>query len=340
MANRQWYKKRSVWSAIVLSAALLIGGDTSGLAKEAPVRPPLHTWVVYWDREDGLAELRAAEAAGMAYKGVSYFGAQFDEKDRLYVIPKAVPVKDAATAYLTFVNDIVGTGISASKDTAVVARVLANRSDRERHAEEVITLAMAQGAAGIEMDYEQVWKDEALSKKYTDFLAILYKKAQRRGIPVRVMLDPGGRYKEISLPNGPTYVIMAYNLYGVHSKEPGPKADYAFLRKMMVSLQHVPAPKGLALSAGGAYWSSDGQRRFLSTPEALALAASHEATPIQDPLSGAWHFSYTDEKGHYNTVWYGDKDTITKWMAAVTPYGLDTIGLWRMGDHETVYGWQ
>lgn len=332
--------RRSMIVGGVVSSLLLGGCYSQTTDAMEGHNPTFHGWVVYWDASRGEKELLAVDKAktGVTYNGVSYFGAYYDKKGQL-LLPKEFPseVNVPGDRFLTIVNDKENEdGAITRKDPEFVAAILKSDGERRRHAKEILDLAHSGGYNGVEIDYERVWKDVKLRNNFAAFLKILQEQATKRHLALRVILEPSVDYSKVNLPKGPTYVIMAYNLFGTHSG-PGPKADYQFLRKTARSLDSVPRPHGVALSTGGCYWDSTGVKKFIATTDAIRLAKKYDVTPERDSLSGALHFTYTDEAGVTATIWYADETTIELWIKTVKPYELDDISIWRMGDHEVMY---
>lgn len=324
----------------VVSSLVLGGCYTKAIDAMEGHSPAFHGWIVYWDVSRGEKELLAIDKAktGVTYSGISYFGAYYDKKGQLFV-PKEIlsEVHVPGDRFLTIINDKINEdGSTTLKDTAFVADILKSDEERRQRAKEILDLAQLDGYNGVEIDYERVWKDETVRNNFVAFLAVLQKEANKRHIALRVILEPSVDYKMVTLPKGPLYVVMAYNLFGTHSG-PGPKADYQFLRKIARNLDNVPRPHGVALSTGGCYWDSNGVKKFIASTEAIRLAKKYNVEPQRDILSGALHFTYTDEAGVTVTIWYADEVTVQLWIKSLKPYQLDDVSIWRMGDHEVMY---
>lgn len=80
---------------------------------------------------------------------------------------------------------------------------------------------------------------------------------------LRVLLEPNIAYGKYDFPAGSQYVVMMYNLHGIHN-DAGPKADFAFIRKTIQKMTSLPGTPGIALSTGGCSWSSTGSKQFIS----------------------------------------------------------------------------
>jgi len=133
------------------------------------------------------------------------------------------------------------------------------------------------------------------------------------------------------LPQGPVYVMMAYNLYGMQTG-PGPKADRAFIAELATRMKKVPGEKAIALAAGGFDWPQAGEPAALTEAQAVELAKSSLEMPRRDNASGSLHFQYVDDDNRKHTVWYADESTLQTWADIVQGEGYRTIALWRLGD--------
>ena len=59
---------------------------------------------------------------------------------------------------------------------------------------------------------------------------------QAQALKLRVPLAPGTSFSTTHFIAGPEYVVMLYNLYGTHTLLPGPKADRAFVQKILANM--------------------------------------------------------------------------------------------------------
>lgn len=306
---------------------------------QAKEKAEVSAWITYWDLPGGQEELgRLRKKAAK----VSYFGAYFDASDRLFVPAELMEARrrhrekgERYEAYLTIVNDKLNKGAPASiKDTDVLRRVLADVKARERHADEILALAESGGYAGVEIDYERVFRDPAVTGAFVQFIEVMSGKAAVRGLKLRVVLEPGAPFLLLSSIEGAEYVVMLYNLYGLHSG-PGPKADPAFIRRTLKAMAVLPGGKNAAFSTGGCLWGDNGEKRFLTEKEAAALAKEHNANLSRDENSRCLVFSYKAGGVKY-TVWYADKDTLRHWVKTAKQDGCRKISLWRLGGNSKI----
>lgn len=232
--------------------------------------------------------------------------------------------------YLTVVNDIWHEdGTVAQKDTSLVSRLIATPESRRKHVQQLVDIVVQHGFDGLEIDYERIADEDwgRMEAFYTD----LHAELTNRGKALRVVLEPRAPIEELSLPPGPSYVMMAYNLYGTHSG-PGPKADQAFLKKLAARMDHLPGEPIMALAAGGFDWSADGDATSLTELAAIQLAEQVGASRRRDQASGAVFFAYTDEADVNHTVWYADADTFKLWIETLRGAGIQHVAMWRLGE--------
>ena len=291
-------------------------------------------WLVYWDLDSGEKDL---VKLGKKMGKLSYFCAYFDELDRLFV-PSGIV--DAATihkgrklqaeTYLSFVNDkrrMDGTFVL--KDLEVLRRWLSKEDLMDKHIDDIIEITKKMDLDGVEIDYERVWKDEAIGKLFLRFVDKLYSRARDNKLKVRVVLEPNTPFTTSAFTKGPEYVVMFYNLYGLHSG-PGPKANKSFILKVLKQMENLPGEKAAAFSMGGSLWGSNGKKQLITEQEAKALASAHNVVPVRDEESQSLFFEYVNEEVRYQ-VWYADITTLNYWSSIVKAQGVNKVNLWRLG---------
>lgn len=322
---------------LLCGVSLMFFGYTAGCATRAmPYSPPERTaWLVYWDAQKGTDELTASYTK---YTSISYFAAYFDDKDTLF-IPDGFQEEKSTWKqtgfqpqyeYLTVVNDIAGKDKNYSKDINVVKRVLDGEAKMILHAHEIIELAQTNHCNGIDLDYEQIFKDRIAAADYIKFIKILYDKASAHNIKLRVILEPSVKFSNYDFPKGPQYIVMLYNLYGMHSG-PGPKADFSFIEATAERMKALPAPIGVAFSTGGCIWGDNGKKKFISSQEARSLAQENHVAPQRDIKSYDLYFSFTKDNVNY-TVWYADQTTIDRWEQKAATMELHSASIWCLGN--------
>lgn len=291
-------------------------------------------WLAYWDLDAGGKDLTKL---GMKAGQVAYFAAYFDPLDRLMIPAALSDIKNTHKrkkvhweTYLTFVNDKGNLdGSFALKDIEVIRRVLSKDGLLDKHVDDIIKLAKEHDFNGIEIDYERVWKDEEVGKLFIKFVDKLYLRAREQNLKLRVVLEPNAPFATAAFTVGPEYVVMHYNLYGLHSG-PGPKANKAFIQKLLADSEKLPGERSIAFATGGCVWGSDGKKQLLTEQEIAALSSAYNAIPTRDEDSQNLVFNY-ENNGIAYIVWYADVNTLNYWSKIAKDQGVDKISFWRLG---------
>lgn len=177
----------------------------------------------------------------------------------------------------------------------------------------------------MEIDYEKIRGDLDLWKKFIVFEKDLISLCQQNSLKLRIVLETSTPVEELNFPDGASYSVMCYNLYG-SGMEPGPKADVEFLTGIAAKFDALPGIS-YALANGGFDFDGGEAVEQLTSAEAAQLAEDKNATPVRDKENGALTFSYDS-----HTVWYADEDTLVFWQKALEeavgePVNID---LWRI----------
>lgn len=325
--------KRGV--SLLLLLGMLLPGAIAPAWEEEP--GTFGTWLVYWDVSDGLYDLREWETDIHA---VVYFAAYFDNELRLFIPDEiallregveALPDRDPPVALLSVTNDrLYENGDAAQKDTALLWGLFADEASRAAHARELVDLALGGGYDGLEVDYEGLGTDMDLWAGMLAFLRQLSALAGEAGLSLRVLLEAGAPFAQLDFPPELSYLVMCYNLYGLHSG-PGPKATPGFLRQIVQKTASLPGRWGYAIASGGFDWTEEGEAVDITYREGWELLDYYGATPERDPDSGCLSFSYVDEAGARHEVWMADDLTLEMWREVLREAGDPEIDLWRMG---------
>jgi len=111
-------------------------------------------------------------------------------------------------------------------------------------------------------------KKQELLRLFIKFIDELYVAATKKELLIRVLLEPNSIIEKFTLPGGPEYVMMCYNLYGYGTK-PGPKANKDFLISMVEKMSRIPGKKGFAVANGGFDFHESGSVEQISTKDAI-----------------------------------------------------------------------
>ncbi len=292
-----------------------------------------YAWIVYWDAEDGIRELNKIKND---LAGISVFAIGFDERGKFVYPPNWLEINSAlnkigaSKKYLTIVNDVFSTnGKTFSKDQDVLKLFFQDESSSLHHAENIVEEVKRNKYDGLEIDYEGLWADEELIKKYQKFLKQLSAKCVQANLPLRIVLEPSAPFGRLDWPQGPEYVVMLYNLYGSHSTQEGPKATSFFIVKTIFAMRNLPSNKGVAFSTGGCTWVKGSKGNFVNGKEIMGLSKYKKEEPVRDMFSHAMHFSY-EKSGRKGSCWYADDETLRYWANLSQTMGIKKIFIWRL----------
>ena len=320
---------KSIVAILILSVCFLCACGTDKKIQAPKMKPSQAAWSVYWDWANGIDE-----AQDDKYQDVIVFAADFDSKSNI-VLPKKFNLDDFKDLsnrklFISFVNDIqTQSSGTIQKDIVFLNKLLETPESRRQHISDVIKICRDNGFDGIEIDYENIWKEKALVENFVSFVKELHKETQMNLLDLRVVLDVRAlKYAKI-FPDDVEYVVMFYNLYGLHSG-PGPKADKEFILSTLEKMQNLKGTPNIAFANGGFDWCEGSKTRSLTSKQARLLAKRMKVEPKRDFASNALYFTYMqNDKKH--TVWYGDETTIEYWCDIAKQYGYKRFSLWRLG---------
>lgn len=290
-------------------------------------------WLPYWVLDDAMDE---AEALSGQLDMLVAFAAILDENDHPFLLDETETLLLAMQrafgkerVALSVVNDVqVAQGEYVNKTTDPLRRLFADEEAMNQHIARLLTLVDTYELAGIEIDYENIKDDAALWAQYAVFIQKLYEQMKAEGLTLRVVLSwDAPRY--VSLPEGPEYVVMCYNLYGYHSG-PGPKADFSFLNETAQLYASVPDEVSMAFATGGFEWVNGSVVSALTQVQAEELLAQQGVTPRRDEDSGALYAQF-ELDGEIHIVWYADGETLARWCAHMQEKGFESFDFFRLG---------
>lgn len=346
---KKWMK---IGSGVFLGCALAAAGVVLSLlpprvtsARQRP-QPAFNNnaWVASWDEKEGSSE---AKEISSQLNSLSYFGGALDSEGNVIVLgpirqfrEEVFPrYKVQVKKYLSVVNDVYtdrAKGTAKLKDTDELQILLADAPARKAHIDQLLAAVKEYGYDGLEIDYERVWRNPVVAYRYVKFIQELNQEAEIRKVPLRVILEPEVPANTLVFPEGPEYVIMAYNLYGLHTTKPGPKADLAFVDKVMGKVRNLPRPHSIAFATGGCVWTEGEKTRFVTEKEAVALGKQLKAETQRDEKSQAMVFRGKDKQGRQVEGWYADARTLRAWKYSALQQQADGISLWRLGGNEKI----
>lgn len=163
-----------------------------------------------------------------------------------------------------------------------------------------------------------------------DDIDTLKTEADKKDLDVRIILEPSTPTDELDFPQGASYAVMCYNLYG-NGTDPGPKADLDFIKEMYTKFKDLPDIY-FALSNGGYDWENGTQKATQKKRvEIEQLIQQYKAEPQRDTNSGALSFEY-EENHTKHIIWYADEETLKQWTEELNfaSGGKVKVSLWRI----------
>jgi spore germination protein YaaH len=275
-------------------------------------------------------------------ESIQIFAAYFDENDAPFLTERLGrwideesdafmvqffrdPQGSRIPVYLSVVNDIYNPNGSDFKNPDLVSRLLLNSETRAKHMAELLALVSRGPFDGLEIDYERVKREDW--KPFLEFCENLSEELGKSGKMLRVVLEPQGKYYEAPFPEGPEYVIMAYNLFGGHSG-PGPKADPDFIKRLASWAADLKVKPRLALATGGFIWEGEANGKNITESEAHLMYQREGIAPTRDPQSGYLVFQVPLQSKKSQTVWFADGETLAFLANVARESGFTDFALW------------
>ena len=302
-------------------------------------------WVTYWDLARGLDRVAATPGAlDDAFLFLADLGP--DGRPSLVAPENAASgaVRDLRTAgvrtWLTIVNDRRGEqGRAALKDADLVHGLLADPARRAAHALALVALANGSGAAGLDVDYENLRPDDR--DNYSAFVRELADETHRRGLQLSVTVQPKTQESRSVGPGAADWKalcdssdrlqIMLYNLHNSRTG-PGPLATKAWISSVLAyaTSQCDRARVVPVLKLGAMEWGPDGHKELQYADLVERLAATRPEALQRDPDGGASFFRYEAADGTH-TVYFEDAASVLEKIAWIEQLGFEAVVLWSLG---------
>jgi hypothetical protein len=292
----------------------------------------LNAWLVYFDAERGLVELRDH---GELFDRVSLFAYELDPEGNILPAPglpglvarfHTLARERGFEPWITAVNDVrYGADSAVAKDSTVVHNLLVDRERRSAHVHQLAERVSADGFVGLHLDYEQV--PESDSTQFRAFIQELRAALEPRAIGLEVVLEPTrGPMPESSKAR---VTVMGYDLFGGHSG-PGPRSTPQFVSGLSTRARFdADSAAALAIAVGGFVWDSGGEVSSIDWSDAQQLA--DEATSRRrGGLDGVPSARFDDG----SELFFEDAESLAgKWRAARAS-GFRRLAIWRLGGND------
>jgi len=311
-------------------ALVAVAGCAPKLSVPRPLQ--LQAWVVYFDAERGLAELREH---GKLFDRISLFAYELDPGGSPQPAPNmsemvgpflSLAREMGFSPWVTVVNDIRhGPDSAIVKDPELIHDLLFDSDRRTAHVRELAEQVLSAGFAGLHLDYERVAESD--STEYRMFVRELRDELERRGLELEVVLEPiNGPLPEVRAAR---VTVMAYDLFGTHSG-PGPRSTPAFVVELgLRGSVDADTAAALAVAVGGFAWDSGGAARPLDWSEGHRLL--EEAPTRRRSVEHGVPSARLDDG---TELWIEDSRSLfAKWEAGWSA-GFRRLAIWRLGGND------
>jgi hypothetical protein len=298
------------------------------------VAPPeqLQAWVVYYDADRGMAEVRDF---GALFDRISLFayelspdGTPQPAPHMARMVPQflAMAAENGFTPWVTVVNDVRYGGDSAIlKDPVLVHDLVSDPDRRTAHARLLAETAADDGFSGLHLDYEQVAETD--SSEFRAFVQDLHHELEQRGLGLEVVIEP--TYGPLPGHRRANVAVMGYDLFGPHSG-PGPRATPEFVTGLIPRARgDADGTAGLAIALGGFAWTPDGEVTPIDWARAGRLSAG-AATWQRGTADGVPNARLDDG----TEIWFEDPESLLRKWEAAWRSGFRRLLLWRLGGND------
>jgi len=240
---------------------------------------------------------------------------------------------------LVTITNLTETGFSPE----FTSETLNNPSTRQNLINNIYSLAIAKGYAGVNIDFEGNFsKDRDI---FSTFLSELGERLHAAGLLLTIAVPPKTS-KDIPWLLGYDYgaigavvdfmFIMAYDWHHMAS-EPGPVAPINEVRNTIeFALERMDRSKViLGVPLYGYSWALPYNpgvlSKAISNQNAVNLAMSQDSPIHYSEEYESPYFYYVDERGQNHVVWFEDGRSIAEKFLLVREYQLFGTGAWQIG---------
>ncbi len=321
--------------------------------KEASHVSPLQikAAIPYWNQEKAVESFKN-HASQINY--ISLFWYHLDENSKIVkygavnedqsIINFAHAHNTKALAVITNLPDIEGSSWSSNR----VRTIITNKTAREEHIQEILSLLIDKGFDGVNIDYEEV--DEDLKGDFSVFIQELSDTLHKKGKIVGVALHPksgpdlpkennGSRAQNWqSLANSADQLyIMAYGEHWNESKA-GPIASIPWDKNIINYAKDLEIPLKkvfLGMELDGMKWNKDKEvaGEGVSFSDIQKLLGTHNIVSSWDGTALSPYFRYEDNGDTYE-VWYENGVSIKEKVGLAEKSGLGGVTFWYLGGED------
>jgi len=229
---------------------------------------------------------------------------------------------------------------------AALHLILTDPAVRAATIADLVGLVRRHGYDGINIDFENgpATDRAALTSFVTELATRLHAIGKDLSVEVsakfqHTITGRSGLYDYEALGAAADHVFVMNWGWHWSTSAPGAPDDMEMCRRVADYVATMPNKERFVLATHmyGMDWPAGGgpahTAAALEYADVQALIARYGATPVLDPVSDAWTFSYTDSAGVGHEVWYPDAATIARRVTLARDRGLG-IGFWRLGEED------
>ncbi|MDH3635951.1 MAG: glycosyl hydrolase family 18 protein [Gammaproteobacteria bacterium] len=317
-------------------------------------------WVPYWDQDDAMESFQ--ENIDL-FTHISLFWYVLDESGKIKKYKGARESRELirsvqkngvkVLAIITNLPDDDNEGAS-NWDPERVWEVIKSKNRRQKHVADLIDLVNRMGFDGINIDYEALPGE--YRSNFTQFIQLLGEALQNQGKVLAVALHPKTSEDNPMEDNGshaqdwseihPYVDQMHFMTYGEHypGSQPGPLASPAWVDGVLnyaIEKRGVPVDKVfLGLPLYGEVWERKKSNQFVGVDKEFTY---RKISSFQDRFDAEVKWSdphgspyqlFEDSRGVGYVAWFENKDSIREKLKLKAKYGINNIGLWRLGEED------
>lgn len=229
--------------------------------------------------------------------------------------------------------------------TQIVHDILTSPSLRAQWQSGMVELVDSYGYDGLALDFEAgpAADRAAMTSFVADLAAALHARGKRLTQAVSAKTFDNLTHPRSGIFDYGALAQHADHLFvmawGIHwsTSAPGASDDLPWVTAVADYVAGQPLRSKFVLGAHlyAMDWPNGGgpgnPGRAMEFEDVQRLIASVGATPVLDPTSDAYSFSYVDASGVRHEVWFGDAATVGRRMRLAQSRGFGGVGFWRLG---------
>ncbi len=261
-------------------------------------------------------------------------------------------------AYINWAHDnnykvwaIVSNAEAATKSLAITSNIMNSYEKRQNFIESIINKCVKYKLDGVNIDFENMKQED--KDMFSRFIIELTPRLKEIGLvtSVDVTAPDGGEtwslcFDRNVIGNVADYIMfMAYDEFGVYSKEPGTNAGYNWVKlnlNKFLQTEEIKSEKiVLAIPFYTRVWTTDNSGKVSSTTVSMKNTENVIPSGIEKKWDNDLKQNYVEytKDGNKKQIWIEDIDSLKAKISLVKENNLAGIGSWQK-DMETDDVWE